>query len=71
MSCVRGTTLTFCHVLISPGSQNLVQAITPILSEIIRLYFGGTYIRSSKSVTCKKDNSCVVLFLCTLLNKFL
>ena len=45
-----------------PWNWNLMQAITPILFEIIWWYLEWTYIRSSKSVTCKKDNSFMLFF---------
>ena len=35
MSRARETTLTLCYVVISPEAKNLLQAITPILFEII------------------------------------
>ena len=61
VACKRDNWLSLlCTYL--PWSQNLVQAMTPILLEIIWHYLVGAYIRSSRSVAYKKDNSCFVIF---------
>ena len=59
--CVQEGQLWLPHYVLVPWNQNLVQVITPLLFEIFWSYLVGTCIRSSKSVTCKKDNCFVLL----------
>ena len=65
--CKKDNFYFFRYVLISPETEILCRP-SPILLYIIWWYLVGTYIRSSKCVTCKKDTS---YFKLSPMNEFL
>ena len=63
---VQETILTILVMYLSSLKPKSLDGITPIQFELICEYLVGTYIRSNRSVTCKKDNSCFIFLVISL-----